>query len=151
MASGIQEIDVSERTEASPAAVWRLLGDSRTWPEWTPIERAEIEREREGDGPGEIRTFKTGRVTVREEIVERAEPARLTYTLLGGLAVKDYRAEIDLTPDGDGTSIRWHTTFRAKTPGTGWIYRRALDKATRQFVAGLAEHAARPQDPTAAG
>ena len=64
--------------------------------------------------------------------------------LLDGLAVRNYRAEIDLEagPGGEGTAIRWHTTFDPKVPGSGWIYRRALQKATEQFVAGLCERAA---------
>jgi len=137
-----QEIDIRKTTPAEPAAVWHLLGDSATWPSWTPIERAQIERPGPAEGPGEIRTFKTGRVTVREEIVERDAERRLSYRLLGGLAVRDYRADIDLTPTPEGTEIRWHTTFRAKVPGAGGLYRRALEKATRQFVDGLAEHSA---------
>ncbi len=98
-------------------------------------------RERRGN---EIRQFETGRVTVREEIVERRPEERLTYVLLDGLAVRNYRAEIDLEagPGGEGTAIRWHTTFDPKVPGSGWIYRRALQKATEQFVAGLCERAA---------
>ena len=38
--------------------------------------------------------------------------------------------------------IRWHTTFSAKVPGMGWVYRRALLKATQDFVDGLANNAA---------
>lgn len=141
----LQEIDVRTTTSAEPAAVWALLADSTTWPAWTPIERAEILSPGKADGVGEVRTFKTGRVTVREEIVERTRERRLTYVLLAGLAVREYRAEIDLTPQeaGRGTAIRWHTTFRAKVPGTGWLYRRALERATRTFVDGLAGRAAR--------
>jgi len=137
-----QEIDVRGTTSGSPDAVWRLLGDSATWPSWTPIERFDLERPAGPDGLGEIRRFTTGRVKVREEIVERDPGRRLTYTLLSGLALRDYRAEIDVTPGPDGTAIRWHTTFRPKIPGMGWIYRRALEKATRQFVDGLTRAAA---------
>jgi uncharacterized protein YndB with AHSA1/START domain len=138
----MQEIDVHGTTTASPDRVWRLLGDSSTWTSWTPVERFELERPGGADGLGEVRAFTTGRVTVREEIVERAPGRRLTYALLSGLALRDYRAEIDLTPRPDGTEIRWHTTFRAKVPGMGWIYRRALDRITRRFVDGLARAAA---------
>lgn len=136
-----QEIDVRRTAAAAPAAVWKLLDDSTSWPDWTPIESYEIERPR-GDGVNEIRRFVTGRVKVREEIVERVPEKRLVYTLLSGLAVRDYNAEIDLTPVDGGTEIRWHTTFAAKLPGIGGIYRRALDKATRQFVDGLCARAA---------
>jgi uncharacterized protein YndB with AHSA1/START domain len=138
-----QDIDVRATTRAEPAAVWRLLGDSSTWPAWTPIERFELERPGGADGLGEIRAFTTGRVTVREEIVEKEPERRLTYALLSGLALRDYRAVIDVTPGPEGAAIRWHTTFRPKVPGAGWIYRRALDRITRQFVDGLVAAAER--------
>jgi uncharacterized protein YndB with AHSA1/START domain len=134
----LQTIDRRGVSAAGPAAVWRLLADSSTWPGWTPI-----------DAHRELREFKTGRHTVTEEIVTCDPERRLSYELRSGLAVRDYHADIDLEPTADGgTAIRWHTTFRAKTPGTGWIYRRALDRATQQFVAGLAAAAASaPADP----
>jgi hypothetical protein len=144
----MQQIDVTATAPADSDAVWQLLGDSSTWPSWTPIDAYELERPGGTDGLGEIRRFTTGRVQVREEIVERDSERRLTYALLSGLALRDYRAEIDLTPQADGTAIRWHTTFKPKVPGSGWIYRRALDKITRQFVDGLVRaagsRAARP-------
>lgn len=132
-----QEIDIRKTATAEPPELWTLLDDSSSWPEWTPIESFELEREAGDDGLGEIRLFKTGRVTVREEIVERRPNERLAYVLLGGLALRDYRAEIDLTQSAGATEIRWHTTFKPKIPGMGWIYRRALDKATQDFVEGL--------------
>lgn len=143
-----QEIDIRQLIKADPSALWRLIEDSSSWPSWTPIESFELEREGSADGIGEIRNFKTGRVQVREEIVERRVERRLSYVLLGGLAVRDYRADIDLSPTSDGTEIRWHTTFKAKLPGSGWLYRRALAKATREFVDGLARHAVRNRSAT---
>lgn len=136
------EIDIHGTTEADAETVWRLLGDSSTWPSWTPIESFDLERPGGTEGLGEIRVFKTGRIRIREEIVERDKPRRLSYTLLSGLAVRDYRADIDLTPGAAGTDIRWHTTFVAKVPGTGWLYRKALTRATRQFVEGLTQGSA---------
>lgn len=137
------DIDIRTTTSADPTAVWALLGDSATWPSWTPIETFERLRAGGPDGLGEIRLFTTGRVTVREEIVERRPERRLSYELLGGLAVRGYRADIDLTPGpgGQGTEIRWHTTFTAKLPGSGWLYHRSLRRATQQFVDGLAREA----------
>ena len=139
-----QEIDIRRQIAADPSAVFVLLGDSSTWPSWTPIDRFELERA--GDpatGLGEVRLFHTGRITVREEIIERDPDRRLGYRLLGGLAVRDYVALIDLTPAEGGTSMRWRTTFAAKVPGTGWIYRRALERATKQFCDGLKSAAER--------
>lgn len=134
-----QEIDVTATTSGSVDVVWELIDNSATWPMWTAIDDCEIEREADRDEPGEIRRFRTGRYVVREEIVERRAPTRLVYVLLDGLPLRDYRAEIDLRPDGAGTAIRWHTTFAPKVPLTGWIYRMALDRTTKKFVAGLVE------------
>jgi uncharacterized protein YndB with AHSA1/START domain len=138
----LQEIDVRATTAADPDAVWRLLGDSSTWPQWTRIDAYALERPGDGDGLGEIRRFTTGRYRVREEIVEREPRRRLTYTLLSGLPLRDYRAEIDVEPADGGAAIRWHTTFRPKLPGMGWVYRRALEGRTREFVDGLARASA---------
>jgi carbon monoxide dehydrogenase subunit G len=133
-----QEIDVSRRIEAPPAAVWALLDDSSTWPDWTSIDSFELERGRDdATGLGEIRHFKTGPITVREEIVEREPERRLSYRLLGGLPVRDYVAVIDLSASGEATELRWQTTFDGKVPATGWFFRAMLGKATRDFVAGL--------------
>lgn len=134
-----QQIIHSERiTPADAESVWRLLGDSRTWPDWTPIDEYTAVTAASADGTGEIRVFRNGRVTVREEIVESRPRQRLSYVLLEGLPLRDYRADIELASAPDsGTRITWHTTFRPKTFGTGWIYRRAIDKATRQFMNGL--------------
>ena len=128
---------------ALPEQVWPWLSDTATWPDWTPIELVTIEEAGDADGLLEIRTFTTGRVTVREQVVEKVAAVSYAYILLGGLAVKDYRAQIRLHPQASGTRIEWHTTFRPTVPGMGFVYRRALGKATTEFVEGLAERAER--------
>jgi hypothetical protein len=84
---------------------------------------------------------RNGRYKIRERIVERRPMRRLAYTVESGLAVRDYRATISLAPSADGgaTEIVWETTLAAKLPGLGGVYRRALEKATSQFVEGLVE------------
>lgn len=138
----MQEIDLRGSTAAAPAAVWRLLADSSSWPAWTSLDTYEQVQPAGPDGLGEVRLFRTGRHAVREQVVERRPERRLVYTMLSGLPLRDYRAEIELSgrPDG-GTDVRWHTTFSPKVPGTGWLYRRALHAATRSFVDGLVRHA----------
>ena len=38
----MQDIDIRATADASPDAVWRLLDDSATWPDWTPIDSFEL-------------------------------------------------------------------------------------------------------------
>lgn len=137
-----QDIDITATTTAGPSAVWALLANSATWPAWTPVDSHSEERAGGADGLGEVRVFKTGRYTVREEIVEKRPEERLTYVLLSGLPLKAYRAEIDVRPAaGGGSEIRWHTVFQSKIPGTGGIFRRSLQKITQAFVDGLVARA----------
>lgn len=139
-----QRIDARAHTTASPAAVHALLRDGATWPEWGTVETFALERAGAdgGETVGAIRNFRTGRYFMREQIVEIVPDRRFSYALLSGLALRGYRADIDLVPAGGGTDIHWHTTFRAKVPGTGWIYRRTLQRITEEFVRGLADRAA---------
>jgi hypothetical protein len=149
---GLQDIDVKGRTSASPEAVYALLRDGSTWPAWSPLGSFELEAPGpdEPEGVGAIRVFRTGRVTSRERIVELAPARRLSYELLSGLPLKGYRADVDLTPDGEGTIVRWHSTFHAKIPGTGPLYRMALGRFIRQMVEGLVAAGDRAPAPVTA-
>jgi hypothetical protein len=145
---GVLEIDVTARSTADPATVYELLADSSVWPTWSPIGSFELVRPGQGTpcGLGAIRIFRTGRVTSREEIVELIPNRRLSYTLLSGLPLRGYRADIDLTPDDSGpdggTIIRWHSRFTAAVRGTGWFYRWFLGRFIQRSADGLAAHAA---------
>jgi Polyketide cyclase / dehydrase and lipid transport len=138
-----QEIHVTARTSAAPATVYGLLRDGASWPEWSPLGSFEIERagEDEPEGVGAIRVFRTGRVTSREQIVELIPDRRLSYVLLSGLAIRNYRADVNLEPDADGTRIHWRSSFDPKLPGTGWLYRRQLTRFLDRTVDGLARRA----------
>jgi uncharacterized protein YndB with AHSA1/START domain len=140
---GEQTISARGRSAASPAAVYAALRDGTTWPEWTTIDSFELERPGQGEpeGLGAIRLWCTKGRKLREEIVELVPERRFSYTVLSGLAIKGYRADVDLTPTGGGCDIHWHSSFRAKVPGFGGVYRRALQKATEGFVEGLAAYA----------
>ena len=140
----MQDIDVHATTAAGADAVWRLLADSSTWSSWAPLDGVEIVEPGPPDAPGEVRVMLSGKYRIRERIVEKDAPRRLTYTVEDGIPVRDYRAEIDVDGSTPGeTRIRWHTRFDAKIPGTGFIMRRQLGKLTQQFADGLAEAAAR--------
>lgn len=137
----MQRLEIRRTIDASESALWRVLDDSSSWPRWTSIDSFELVSPAGDDGLGEIRLFHSGRRTMREQIVERTPNRRLVYTLLAGLAVRDYRADITLSPAVEGTEVRWVTTFRTRVPGMGRMYTRALTSATQSFVDGLAAYA----------
>jgi uncharacterized protein YndB with AHSA1/START domain len=139
----LQEIDARATTAAPADAVYALLRDGASWPRWSPLGSFELMRpgDEGGESVGAVRVFRTGRVRSQERIVELVPDERLSYVLEEGLPLRDYRADIDLAPTAGGTQIRWHSTFHAKVPGTGPLYRWQLGKFIRQTVEGLAAHA----------
>jgi uncharacterized protein YndB with AHSA1/START domain len=130
------ELDAEARSSAPPERVWALLADVRTWPEWADFDEAAVES---GDGLGEVRAFRRDRKHTRERITVFEPPHRFSYDFLSGLPIRDYHADVTLTPAGGGTHIRWHSTFHAKVPGTGRLVRGRL----QAFVADTAERLAR--------
>jgi len=138
-----QEISVRAWTAASPSEVYRLLRDGATWPQWSPLDSFELEREgpEGGESLGAFRIFRTGRSTSHEEIVELRPDRRFSYALLSGLPLRGYRADVDLEPQDGGTAIHWHSRFHAKYPGTGPLFRIALGKFIQRCATGLADYA----------
>lgn len=142
-------IDETAETRSEPASVYALLADGSTWPTWSPIDAFELIAPGEGtpEGLGAVRLFTTGRHKSRERVVECRPGERFAYVLLKGLPLRDYKAVITLTPTESGTSINWHSTFRPKVPGTGWLYRRELGKFIKRTVDGLATAGERARTP----
>jgi hypothetical protein len=144
----LQMIDKTATTTGDPDTVYDLLADGTTWPSWSPIGSFELLAPGDStpEGLGAVRLFTTGRHKSRERVVERRPGQSFAYVLEAGLALRDYKAVITLVPNADGgTTINWHSTFTAKVPGTGGLYRRQLGAFIEQCVQGLAaaadEHA----------
>jgi hypothetical protein len=136
----LQVVEHELTTTASPATVYALLLDGSTWPEWSPIGSFELITPGDGtpEGVGAVRVFHTGRIHSKERVVIAQPNQAFAYELLSGLAVRDYRAVVTLRPSGGGTLIHWRSTFKAKVPGTGWIYQRQLSAFIGRIVNGLA-------------
>jgi len=137
-----QSFFVRAHSSAPPDAVFDVLADSTRWCEWAgPLIRRsswELEGSPEAGGVGAIRRLGSSRIFSREQIVEYDRPRHLAYVILSGQPVRQYRADVSLTPSGDGTDIRWEATFLPRLPGTGRFIRWYLSK----IVGGLARNLA---------
>ncbi len=133
------EIYIAAPTEG----VWELVADHERMPEWSAAR--EVIRRRPGspdpNGVGAIRTVRAGGIVVDERITAFKPHERLEYTLVEGAPVRDHHAELVLTPWGQGTNVRWATSFRPLVPGTGWILGFALRRGLRRALAGLKRRA----------
>ena len=139
--------EVTGRSDAPPEKVFEVLADGAGWSRWAGPMVVKSWWEREGTpapgGVGAIRALGTKYVGSREEILAYDPPTHLAYTILSGLPVRDYRADVRLTPDGTGTRIVWSGTFTPKVPGTAGALRAFLLTTIGGFVRRLARQAAR--------
>lgn len=111
--------------------VWPLVGEARRWKDWSFLTRSDLEREGDPapDGVGAVRRFTALGVGSREEVLEWQPPLHLTYGLLSGFPVRNYRADVDLTPSDGGTTLTWSVKFNPRVAGTGavmWVILRIL-------------------------
>jgi len=144
--AGMEAFKVDATSSAAPEAVFALLADGPSWSRWAgPLIRRSTWA-REGRPPpggvGAVRKLGVPPVYSREEIVEYDPPHRLAYTILSGQPVREYRADVRLRPDGDGTRIEWAASFRPAIPGTGRFVRWYLAAIVGGFARRLAAYAA---------
>jgi uncharacterized protein YndB with AHSA1/START domain len=140
---GQLHVEAEQSARAAPEVVWALISDATRYPQWGPWSAGGYQRQ--GDtsahGAGVVQWLRSSRraylryPTSIEKILEAEEGRRLAYTVIGGIPVRNYRAEVTLTPAGGGTHIRWAATWDA-TPA-GRIVRRTLRKVYPQIVADL--------------
>ncbi len=139
-----QSFEVHARSARPPEAVWARLADIPAWSTWAGpmIRESVLERPGAPDelGVGAIRKLGARPVYSREEIVEFEPPRHMAYVLRSGLpGVRNYRADVDLTPTDDGgTAVRWRSSFDAAVPGTGGLLRAFLART----VGGMARRLA---------
>ena len=86
-----------------------------------------------------------GRTTTVEKVLEADPARRLVYTVVKGIPVRNYRAEVTLPPEGEGTRIRWSASWDRTLPGR--IVHRKLRTMYPDIVGRLiaaAEHGVQP-------
>jgi uncharacterized protein YndB with AHSA1/START domain len=111
-------VEAEATTRATAAAVWSLISDATRYPQWGPWSAAGYQRP--GDtsprGPGAVQWLRSSHraylrhVTSVEKILRAEEDRLLAYTVVGGIPVQNYQAEVTLTPADGGTLVRWAAT-----------------------------------------
>jgi uncharacterized protein YndB with AHSA1/START domain len=137
-------VEAEQTARAEPAIVWALVSDVTTYPQWGPWSEAGYRRQGDASprGPGAVYWLRSARryglrhpVSV-EKILDAEEGRRLAYTVIGGIPVRNYRAEVTLVPADGGTRIRWAATWDRTLAGR--LVQRSLRGAYPQIVADLA-------------
>lgn len=142
------DFEVTARSTADPATLFALEADGSRWSEWAGMLAPRSSWERQGDpapgGVGAIRLLGLRPFLVREETVEYEQDRRHVYVMRTPIPVRDYRAELVLTPRTEGgTDLVWRASFTERIPGTGPVFRAALKRAIAHLTRRLVRHAER--------
>jgi hypothetical protein len=136
--------EVTARSSADAATLFALEADGSRWSEWAGMLAPQSLWERQGDPPpggvGAVRLLGLRPFLVREETVEYEQDRRHVYVMRTPMPIRDYRAELVLTPrTGGGTDLRWRGSFAERIPGTGPVFRAAV----KQVISVLAKRLVR--------
>ena len=138
---------VTASSNAPPETVFAVLADATRWREWAGPMISVSDWEREGDpapgGVGAIRRLGRTPLFAREQIVEYEPPRHLAYTILTGIPVRGYHADIDLLPERERTTIRWSGAFEPCVPGSGAVFAALLGRTVRGYARAAAAEAER--------
>ena len=140
--------ELTVASSAPPVAVFEVLADATRWREWAGRTVTVSDWERVGDpapgGVGAIRRLGRPPAVALEEILEYDPPHHLAYTIVRGLPVRGYHADIDLLAATDGgTAIRWAGAFEPKVPGTGALFAAILERIVHGYATSAAAEAER--------
>ena len=135
---------------AAPEVVWELVANADRYSEWGPWSASGYENlgAQAPDAAGVIRWMRYGRTTTVEKVLESQRPRRLVYTVVNGIPVRNYRAEVTLSPVGEGTHVRWTASWDRTLPGR--VVHRTLRTLYPDIVGRLvaaAERNALPAQP----
>jgi uncharacterized protein YndB with AHSA1/START domain len=132
--------------QAAPPIVWELAANADRYRQWGPWSASGYHSPGDQDGVGAIRWFRYGRTTTVERVLESEPGRRLAYTVVKGIPVRNYRAEVTLRPEGQGTHIRWSATWDRTLAGR--IVHRRLRSLYPEIVRDLIAAADRTLLPT---
>ena len=135
---GQLHVEAEGTTRAAMDDVWALVSDANTYAKWGPWNDGGYDPPGQGPSrPGSIQWFRFGRRTTSvEKILEVKAPSKIVYTVVRGIPVKNYRAEVTVTANvPGGTSIRWAATWDNTLLGR--LVHRKLHAIYRQVMDSL--------------
>lgn len=140
-----QSVHLEASSDAAPLALFQLLADGRTWPEWTDMDECVPQGllPNEAEHVGTVRRSRRGRTVGWDEITDLVPARTFAYRHVKGLPVDRYEAVVQLIPQENGsTVITWDVTFVPRFFGTGRLLQRGIAAFLESCLTGLLHHTA---------
>lgn len=139
---------VERSSKAGAEKLFALVSDGSRWPEWAGKLVGSGSMIAKGDptpaGIGAVRKLGVGPVGVKEKTTAYEQDRLHAYTLLTPGPIKNYHAQVRLTPRADGgTDLTWAGSFDEAIPGTGKVVQRVMSKLIGTFATKLVRAAER--------
>ena len=153
MSARIFRYEINRTSTASPEVLFELETDAKRWSEWGKPLVVQAGWERWADPPGAVGTIRRlglWPVLMFEETVEYEQNRRHVYTFARRAPVRDYRAEVLLTPNASGgTELCWRGSFTERLPRSGpltlFLLRRVLLLLSARLVRSAERISARTE------
>jgi uncharacterized protein YndB with AHSA1/START domain len=129
-------VEAQGSAAASTEAVWSLVANAASYAEWG-VWDGSGDRDLDGKASGDAGTTRWMRhhnTTTVEQVLEVDPGRRLVYTVVLGIPVRNYRAEVTLTPTEAGTDIRWTAEWDQTLMG------RIVHRTLRTFYPQMMTH-----------
>jgi uncharacterized protein YndB with AHSA1/START domain len=139
-------VEAQGSAAASPEAVWALVSNAASYAEWGAWDGSgdrELGGKASGDA-GTTRWMRYHNTTTVEQVLEADSGRRLAYTVVSGIPVRNYRAEVTLTPTERGTDIRWTAEWDQTLMG------RIVHRTLRSFYPQMMAHLVAAAEQSAA-
>jgi uncharacterized protein YndB with AHSA1/START domain len=109
------DVDVSRSIAAPPEAVWAVLADLNRLPEWLEFADAvdAVSGPAEPGATYTVKPHKSYEPTTHWQVAETEAPRRQLHTSEMPV-ISGVRSELQLTPSGDGVTVRVHWTGTPK-------------------------------------
>lgn len=137
------ELTLTRAIAAPPEVVFETITDHRSYPEFTPIRDAVLEREGEGspNGVGAIRALHILGPPIREEVIAYEPPRRFVYRVLSGVPVRSQQGTVTIEASSAGSVMRYGLEIEPLIPMSGGAAALAARLAIGRLMAAVAARA----------
>lgn len=130
---------------APPEVVFDTITDHRSYPEFTPIRRAVLEREGEDapNGVGAIRALHVLGPPIRERVTAYRRPEQFRYEVLSGVPVRTQVGTVTIEASPSGSVMSYALEVEPQVPRTGALLALVAKAALGRLMASVASEAER--------